>query len=95
MKRLHVTKFKLANAAANDLQRLRLTPGDFDLMLSLGHKLDCVSISLRVFEAALFSPNKRLRKLDGLILVINTSTNEVVAICKDLLEVIQRSKHHE
>ena len=94
MKRLRVTKFKLADTAANDLRRLRLTPSDFDLMLSFGQKLDCINLSLRVFEASQFSPNKRLRKLDGLILVINTSSNEVVAICKDLLEVIQRSKPH-
>jgi hypothetical protein len=95
MKRLRVTKLKLSNAATNDLQRLRLTPADFDLVLSLGQKLDCADLSLRVFEAAQFSPNKRLQKLDGLILVIHTRSHEVVAICKDLLEVIQRSKPHD
>ena len=95
MKRLRVTKLKLTDAAAGDLERLRLIPGDFDLLLSLGHKLDCANLSLRVFEAAQFPSNKRLRKLDGLILVINRSSNEVVAICQTLLEVIQRSKAYD
>ena len=94
MKRLRVTKLKLTNAAATDLQRLRLTPGDFDLVLSLGQKLDCANLSLRVFEAAQFSPNKRLQKLDGTILVINTRSHEVVAVCKNLLEVIQGQPGH-
>jgi hypothetical protein len=95
MKRFRVTKLKLTNAATTDLQRLRLTPGDFDLILTLGQKLDCANLSLRVFEAAQFSPNKPLQKLDGVILVINTRSHEVVAVCKDLLEVIQWSNHHD
>jgi hypothetical protein len=95
MKRFRATKLKLANTAANDLRRLRLTTGDFDLILAHSHKLDCANLDFRVFEAAQFSPNDRLRKLDGIFLVINTRNNEVVAICKNLLEVIQRSKPHD
>jgi hypothetical protein len=95
MKRLRVTKLKLTKAADDDLQRLRLTPGDFDLLLALGQRFDCARLSLRVFEAAQISSTKRLQKLDGLILVIDTHRDEVIAICKNLLEVIQRSKPHD
>jgi hypothetical protein len=95
MKRFRITKLRMTSAATTDMQRLRLTSGDFHMILSLGQKLDCANLSLRVLDAARFSPNKRLKKLEGIILVINTKSDEVVAICKDLLEVIQRSNHHD
>ena len=85
----------MSGSATTDLARLRLSPADFHLILSLAQKLDCADLCLYVLDAARLPPNKRFQKLDGLILVINTKKDEVAAICKDLLEVIQRSKHHD
>jgi hypothetical protein len=90
MKRFRVTKLKLSASAAYDLSRQRLTTGDLDIILALGQRLDCTNLVLQIFDASLLPAKKRLRRLDGFILVIRDS--EIAAVCKNLTDVIEWRK---
>jgi hypothetical protein len=96
MKRYRATRLKLTDTAASDLRRLRMTPGDLDLIIAFGRALDGANLKLIVFTADQCPPQKRPQKLDGVIVIIDTRGNEICALCQDLLEVIEwRNQRHD
>lgn len=88
-KRLKVTRLKFKAQLAKDLAHLRLKPGDLDLVLAYGRKLDGKNLVLRVFDASQFPTHEHLQKLDGIIVII--MAGEIVAACKTLTDVNQWS----
>ncbi|MBI3654446.1 MAG: hypothetical protein HY231_25740 [Acidobacteria bacterium] len=93
MKLLKVTKRRLTPAALRHLEQLQLSHRGLHMILCFGRKCTRSNITMQTFDPAVAPPDKRLKRLAGITLVM--VKNQIVEVCADLNEAQQRSTQYD
>ena len=82
MKKFKVTKLKLSPEASARLRSLGLSLGDLDIVICLGHKINCDELTFYIFnQKQLAKADQHLAHLVNTILII--SSGRIIDVCRD------------
>jgi hypothetical protein len=82
MKRFQITKLRLTSEASARLEDLGLSLGDLNIVISLGHKINCDELTFYIFNRKqLAKTDQHLAHLVSTILII--SSGRIIDVCRD------------